>query len=327
MQKATIVLLMLISYTLIKAQNPSVILELESTNQGVLAPRMTEMQRTDISPLVEGLLVYQTDGSSGFYFYNGNNWVSLSSGITEADTVNWNSKQDELTGTAPGEMLYWDGSSWVTVASGVSGQVLTFCNGVPTWGPCTFYEVASATGRVWMDRNLGATQVATSRTDTDAYGDLYQWGRGTDGHQIGTSDDTVMLSSSDMPGHGHFIRPSGTPYDWRAPQNDALWQGVSGINNPCPSGYRLPTSTEWMEEYESWISQDSAGAMASPLRLPLSGLRSLEGSLISQGITGSYWSSSNFGGISSGLNVNSDNAFLTNSLRGVGNAVRCIKEE
>ena len=30
------------------------------------------------------------------------------------------------------------------------------------------------TGETWMDRNLGASQVATSSTDSDAYGDLYQ---------------------------------------------------------------------------------------------------------------------------------------------------------
>ena len=39
-------------------------------------------------------------------------------------------------GTAPGEMLYWNGSAWVTVAPGAEGATLTFCNGVPTWGPC-----------------------------------------------------------------------------------------------------------------------------------------------------------------------------------------------
>ena len=33
------------------------------------------------------------------------------------------------------------------------------------------------TGRVWLDRNLGATKVAESSTDSGAYGDYYQWGR------------------------------------------------------------------------------------------------------------------------------------------------------
>ena len=56
-----------------------------------------------------------------------------------------------------------------------------------------------------MDRNLGATQAATSSTDVDAYGDLYQWGRFSDGHQCRTSATTSTLSSIDQPAHGDFI--------------------------------------------------------------------------------------------------------------------------
>ena len=33
-------------------------------------------------------------------------------------------------------MKYWDGSAWVVVSPGTNGQTLTYCNGVPTWGPC-----------------------------------------------------------------------------------------------------------------------------------------------------------------------------------------------
>ena len=89
------------------------------------------------------------------------------------------------------------------------------------------------TNRIWLDRNLGATQVATSSTDADAYGDLYQWGRGTDGHEKRDSDTTSTLSSTDQPGHGDFILAPDSPNDWRDLQNDNLWQGVDGINNPA----------------------------------------------------------------------------------------------
>lgn len=54
-------------------------------------------------------------------------------------------------------------------------------------------EVTGAGGLVWMDRNLGATQAATSSTDTAAYGDYYQWGRDSDGHQFATSGTTTTL--------------------------------------------------------------------------------------------------------------------------------------
>ena len=41
-------------------------------------------------------------------------------------------------GTVAGQMNYWNGTAWVTVAPGSYGnpQTLTFCMGVPTWGPC-----------------------------------------------------------------------------------------------------------------------------------------------------------------------------------------------
>jgi hypothetical protein len=80
------------------------------------------------------------------------------------------------------------------------------------------------TGRTWLDRNLGATRVATAYNDSDAYGDLYQWGRLTDGHEKRTSSTTAVLSATDVPGHGDFILSPSSPYDWRNPQNDNLWQ-------------------------------------------------------------------------------------------------------
>jgi hypothetical protein len=156
-----------------------------------------------------------------------------------------------------------------------------------------FGTVLGANGRIWMDRNLGATRIATSSTDAESYGDLYQWGRGTDGHQLRTSKTTNNLSDKDSPGHGLFITPQSNPnlFHWRNPQNDNLWQGVNGVNNPCPTGYRLPTATEWDIETKSWSSNNSDGAFSSILKLPLAGIRQNLGPLDRVGIQGFYWSS------------------------------------
>lgn len=58
--------------------DPSALLDVKSTNQGVLIPRMTSEQRGLISSPATGLMVFQTDEMAGFYFYNGSAWTSLS---------------------------------------------------------------------------------------------------------------------------------------------------------------------------------------------------------------------------------------------------------
>ena len=202
-----------------------------------------------------------------------------------------------------------------------SGSV--FCN-----GPSAIVDVTNpATGKIWMDRNLGATQAATSSTDVNAYGDLYQWGRRSDGHQCRNSATTTTLSSTDQPAHGDFITINSGNYDWRSPQNTNLWQGVNGINNPCPSGYRLPTDAELDAERSSWNQNNSAGAFASPLKLPMAGYRDLSsGSLAIVGTYGAYWSSTVNGTSSNLLDFNSSNAYMFNYYRADGVSVRCLKD-
>jgi len=43
----------------------------------LLIPRMTETQRDAISSVTTGLMIYQTDGTVGFYYYNGSSWVQV----------------------------------------------------------------------------------------------------------------------------------------------------------------------------------------------------------------------------------------------------------
>jgi uncharacterized protein (TIGR02145 family) len=196
--------------------------------------------------------------------------------------------------------------------------------------------VTGAGGRIWMDRNLGATQVATSSTNTVSYGDLYQWGRRADGHQLRGSGTTTSLSSNDVTGNDEFVLSDVAPYDWRNPQNANLWQGVNGVNNPCPSGYRLPTKDEWDDEIQNWNSPDAAGALASPLKLPMAGSRSSSfgsgGAIATADTYGFYWSSTVGGTGGSGTYANylvfASNLAITTSfgLRSSGYSVRCIKD-
>ncbi len=180
----------------------------------------------------------------------------------------------------------------------------------------------TSAGQVWMDRNLGASRVAISSTDPEAYGGLYQWGRDSDGHEKRESSITGIQATSDTPGHGNFIAYN---FDWRIPSNDNLWQGVSGINNPCPAGFRLPTDTEWEIELTTWSSKNAAGAFASPLKLVVAGYRTRAGALIN--LESGYYGSSVPKGVAGGvLYFKSDHAELSAAPRAGGRSVRCIKD-
>ena len=78
--------------------NASARLDISSTDKGFLAPRMTAAQRGNIPSPATGLLVYQTDGTIGFYFYNGTTWTTIAAstiigdvktGIQTADHNGW----------------------------------------------------------------------------------------------------------------------------------------------------------------------------------------------------------------------------------------------
>lgn len=52
-------------------------MEVSSTTRGVLFPRMTKAQRDAIAGPATGLLIFQTDDVSGFYYYSGSAWKSV----------------------------------------------------------------------------------------------------------------------------------------------------------------------------------------------------------------------------------------------------------
>ncbi len=191
----------------------------------------------------------------------------------------------------------------------------------------TYGTVTGANGACWMDRNLGALQVAVSRRDSDSYGDLFQWGRPDDGHQDRSSDITSRLSENDRPGHDRFIISREKPYDWRASHNNSLWQDDNGNNDVCPAGWRLPTAEELYGEMSSWSRNNRRGAFESPLKMPASGLRSNDNSLLDNGRRGYYWSSEVDGSYSKVLIFSRRSALLNISSRAGARSVRCIRDD
>jgi len=202
----------------------------------------------------------------------------------------------------------------------------------------TYSTVTTATGRIWMDRNLGATRVALSSTDSEAYGDYYQWGRPEDGHQRkyltnnNSSGFTNTKSSTSVPPNDLWIVPTDASNDWLVTPNNSLWTGANPATNPCPAGFRIPTEAEWQAERNTWSSGTAAGAFASPLKLTLPGMLTGFGSsgatYTAKDAFGQYQTQTAFtnGGVKY-FGINSSNAwFDQNYVKSHGMTCRCIKD-
>ena len=274
--------------------NAAAALEITSTTQGFLPPRMTKVQLEAIANPVEGLMVYCID-------------------------------------CVPKTLYIFDGRYF-----------LSSSNNTPI-----VPDVYSTTGKTWMDRNLGATQVATSSTDADSYGDLYQWGKAqaftsaynTANNIAGPVDDTAAAGTSFITNNGDWLSTVTTDQT----TNNARWNsGSEGTpvkvvaNDPCPSGFRVPTLTELQAERDNggtgyWGTgseqNNAAGAFASVLKLPLAGRRiSSNGTLSSVGSFGYYWSSTVSGSNARRLLLGGANANTDANPRANGFSVRCIKD-
>lgn len=86
------------------AADPSAMLDISSANKGILIPRMTQAEKLAIFSPADGLLVYQTDGTKGFYFYStittSWNFLAGSVGLTSLNGLASNSQTFATPGTS-----------------------------------------------------------------------------------------------------------------------------------------------------------------------------------------------------------------------------------
>ena len=200
--------------------------------------------------------------------------------------------------------------------------------------------VRAADGNIWLQQNLGSAQIAQASNDAAAYGDLYQWGRSTDGHQLRNSQlETTPLAVNNPTGltTSSFITTS--PRWWEQGSSDDKWEAsspaeVSATNglNPCAvmlgQDWKIPTEQQWMDVKEAESITNITSAFESNLKLVAGGTRNNSGDFDFVGARALYWSStistSNLSYaktyyISSAISNPSAGYYKQN-----GNSVRCI---
>ncbi|WP_395765383.1 FISUMP domain-containing protein [Elizabethkingia anophelis] len=203
----------------------------------------------------------------------------------------------------------------------------------PNTNPANFKEFAC--------QNLGATAgIDPFSPVAGNHGLKVQWGRNI----TGTNGQYYYTQTSDQAN-------SGTITGWSTTNAaDGAWNSgteaspIKTVNDPCPSGYRVPTRTEWQAVIDNNTNIERVGTWADngnyttalyfrnpsnvrTLMLPAAGYRlSTGGALYYRGNGGYYWSSSVSTSNASRLYFYSSSVDVANTTRAHGFSVRCIAE-
>ena len=316
------------------APDVSAMLDVKSTSKGFLPPRVALTAINSPLPVatpMAGLLVYNTATAGtvpnnvlpGYYGWNGIKWLPVLA----------------PQGTSVGDMQYWNGTQWVSIPAGSNGQVLTFINGVPTWGGSTtlcgvWFTVNHVAGAVspvsktvsygtvtnipgepskcWITSNLGADHQATAVNDATEASAGWYW---QVNHKQGFKND-----GSGRTPNSPWLCPINENSDWVA------------ANDPCSielgGSWRVPTSAEWTNVNASGNWTDWNGPWNSGLKLHAAGyLYANDGLLRNRGTGGGQWSSTQVGLTSCWVlyfDINQSN--MGNDAKAHAYSIRCVRD-
>jgi hypothetical protein len=183
--------------------------------------------------------------------------------------------------------------------------------------------ISADTSKIWLDRNLGAAQICDDLEvkDDTCYGDYYQWGRDSDGHQdLKSETNTTQATDLNETGKQFIIEHD----DWAKTDTNgsirsANWSKTDG-SSICPEGYRVPTLTE--------LTDENIDATDNFLQLPLAGFRDINGTVKHQDLNiGRLWSSNTGSSPASSksLMFEGNSTYVEQEKRVIGLPVRCIR--
>lgn len=207
--------------------------------------------------------------------------------------------------------------------------------------PVTYITVRAADGNIWLQQSLGSKKVATELFDDKGRGDLFQWGRWDDSHQIRNPANTRKTEAE--PNNPLALNKTGkNPFFyhvisswWLGSETEVYWTaatpaGVTAENgcDPCKAmgnGWRLPTREEWLNLAKKEFITDDNGGFMSNLKLSAEGYRDAQTAELQEYHTiGAYWTStpSQSGGAAYSTSFDDGIRYYR---KGMGLSIRCIR--
>jgi uncharacterized protein (TIGR02145 family) len=273
----------------------SAILDLQSTDKGLLVPRMAQNQITDIQNPANGLIVFNTTDNKYYAFLEGENaWKEISYGT------------NTMTPFVCGGTLYdyRDGQSYATVD--VNGQCWMAENlNIGTFSSNYQYD----------DGHITKACMYNNTTYCDTYGGLYQWNE--------------MMNWQTTEG-SQGICPDG----WHVPTDFEIFQMENfldpAVNNPNQIYWRGNNVGGSMKEtgYTHWSGPNTGATNVSGLTVFGAGYRSYSGSYYSLMHSATLWSSTQSGSYAfyRELSYTQARVYRNQLTKNFFFSVRCIKD-
>jgi uncharacterized protein (TIGR02145 family) len=307
----------------------------------------------------EGMLVFNINPSiigghgKGLYVWSNSTW-NLVSPTVSASGISLNKKSIKFTTLKPDTLIAevfptysvnksvsWHSSNSavatvsqdgiVTPKTGGNAKIYVTTNGSNQSDSCSvtviicgaYTNAAKTQWLSFMCHNLGADETADPFTPSaKIHGAKYKWG----------VKNPALTQAADQANAGAIpnwssITPSPTT-------NGVNWDMVNA--NPCPVGWRVPTSAEWNAVFNnntitrvgSWTNNnyDSGIKVGSTLFLPTAGYRSFDGALSNRGVRG-YHLSATADGTNGSYMFHSDNQYgMYSDSRSYAYSVRCVAQ-
>lgn len=286
----------------------SALLDLSSQTKGLLIPRMSLQQRGTIQNPANGLMIYQTDFLSGFYYFDGKEWKSLAS-ATGANSIAADPNDWSFTGNAPAAGSFLGTTNAVPLVFKVSNGTAGFIS-----LPAAFNTFLGASTPASTITGIGNTGIGTNTLGTLTTSNN-NTALGANSQKISTAAANTSVGSASL-----FSNTTGESNT--AIGASAMFSNIGGSNNVAVGVDALRANTTGVYNmaigfaslYSNSTGSNNMGIGTESLRFSTGSQNTAVGTWAGRG-TAAYAGSNNvFIGYSSGSSeTGSDKLYISNS--------------